>query len=213
MASNISSCILDNSRQSNENDYSLQVEIVRKCLGITSDTLLNCRHKGAIEASGLALGKIVRSITNCGADSKMFEIVTSCVEKMFDVIDKTDTTRRGAGFSIMVLHLVKNDCSKDKVQRKNILVSLRLKLIINCEFFFLFQAIVKHVMEILLEKYAAAIQLQQEQQNRDNLQASILHFFCVLFKDGDLKSSLSGYIVNVFSIAISMIESNEWTIR
>lgn len=68
-------------------------------------------------------------------------------------------------------------------------------------------------MDILLEKYALAFQLQQEQQNRDNLQASILHFFCVLFKDGDLKSSLSGYMVNVFSITISAIESSEWTIR
>lgn len=68
-------------------------------------------------------------------------------------------------------------------------------------------------MNILLEKYASAFQLPQEQKNRDNLHAGILHFFCVLFKDGDLKSSLSGYMVNVFSIAISMIESNEWTIR
>lgn len=48
-------------------------------------------------------------------DTQMFDIVTSCVEKIFNVIDKTDTTRRGAGLSIMVLHLVKNDYSKDKV--------------------------------------------------------------------------------------------------
>lgn len=116
MASNISNFILDNSRHSNDNDYSTQVEIVRKCVNITSNVLLHCRHKGAIEASGLSLGKIVKSITlNCGADSKMFEIVTSCVDKIFDVIDKTDTTRRGAGFSIMVLHLVKNDSNKNKV--------------------------------------------------------------------------------------------------
>lgn len=78
---------------------------------------------------------------------------------------------------------------------------------------FLLQTIVKRVMDILLDKYAVASQLQQEQQNRDNLQASILHFFCVLFKDGDLKSTLSGYIANVFNITISMIESSEWTIR
>lgn len=92
------------------------MEIVTKCINITSNVLLHCRHKGAIESSGLSLGKIVKSITlNSGADSKMFEIVTSCVEKIFEVIDKTDTTRRGAGFSIMVLHLVKNDSSKDKV--------------------------------------------------------------------------------------------------
>lgn len=92
------------------------MEIVTKCLNITSNVLLHCRHKGAIEASGLSLGKIVKSITlNSVVDSKMFEIVTSCVERIFDVIGKTDTTRRAAGFSIMVLHLVKNDSSKDKV--------------------------------------------------------------------------------------------------
>lgn len=116
MASNISGLILINFRRSNENDYVSQVEIVTKCVNITSNVLLHCRHKGAIEASGLSLGKIVKSITlNSGADSKMFEIITSCVDKIFDVIDKTDTTRRGAGFSIMVLHLVKNDSNKDKV--------------------------------------------------------------------------------------------------
>lgn len=126
-ASNISSYILENFRHSNEKDYSSQVEIVTKCVDITSNVLLNCRHKGAIESSGPSLGKIVKSITqNSGADSEMFEIVTSCVEKIFDVIDKTDTTRRGAGFSIMVLHLVKNDYSKDKVH--NFLVEFFLKI-------------------------------------------------------------------------------------
>lgn len=212
MAANISSCILDNFRQTNESDYLFQVEIVTKCVNITSNVLLHCRHKGAIESSGLSLGKIVKSITqHCGADSKMFEIVTSCVEKIFEVIDKTDTTRRGAGFSIMVLHLVKNDCSKDKVGiMSRTLMYSYLKQLQIC---FLFQTIVKHVMDILLAKYAVAIQSQHEQQNRDNLQASILHFFCVLFKDGELKSSLSGYMVNVFSITVSTIESNEWTIR
>ncbi len=68
-------------------------------------------------------------------------------------------------------------------------------------------------MDILLEKYDLAVHLQQEQENRDNLQASILHFFCVLFKDGDLRSTLSGYMVNIFSITIAMIDSSEWTIR
>ncbi|XP_037028211.1 uncharacterized protein LOC119068643 [Bradysia coprophila] len=189
LAANISSCTLDGLRNSSGSDYSSKVEILTKCLNIASNVLLHTRHKGAIEASGLSLGKIVRSITiNCGADTQMFDIVTSCVEKIFNVIDKTDTTRRGAGLSIMVLHLVKNDCSKDKT-------------------------IVKHVMGILLRKYDLAVQLQQEHQNRDNLQASILHFFCVLFKDGDLKATLSGYMVDVFSIAIAKIESSEWTIR
>lgn len=68
-------------------------------------------------------------------------------------------------------------------------------------------------MGILLEKYDLAVQLQQGHRNRDNLQASILHFFCVLFKDGDLKATLSSYMVDVFSIAIAQIESSEWTIR
>lgn len=112
LASNISISILNNSRRSSES----QIEILIKCMSITSNVSIQCRHKGAIEASGLSLGKIVRSITqNRGADSKMLEIVTNCVGRVFDVVDRTDTTRRGAGFSIMILHLVKNDSSKDKV--------------------------------------------------------------------------------------------------
>ncbi|KAJ6640334.1 Thyroid adenoma-associated protein like, partial [Pseudolycoriella hygida] len=189
LAANISHSILDNCRRLSESDHPSLMDIVTKSVNITSNVLLRCRHKGAIEAAGLSLGKIVRSITrNCNADSKMFEIVTSSVDKIFDVIGKTDTTRRGAGFSIMVLHLVKNDISKDKM-------------------------IVKHVVDVLLDKLTAKTTLQKELQNRDNLQASILHFLCVLFKDGDLKSSLSSYLVKVFSITIYMIESCEWTIR
>lgn len=71
----------------------------------------------------------------------------------------------------------------------------------------------RYVMDILLDKYNFAVQSKREYENRDNLQASILHFFCVLFKDGDLKSTLSTYVVNVFNITIAMIDSSEWTIR
>lgn len=55
--------------------------------------------------------------------------------------------------------------------------------------------------------------LSPEHANRDNLLASVLHFLCVLVKDGELKPYLTAYMVDIFSIAISTIESKEWTIR
>lgn len=50
-------------------------------------------------------------------------------------------------------------------------------------------------------------------KNRDNRLASVLHFLCVLVKDGELRSPLTSYMVDIFAIAIATIESPEWTVR
>lgn len=82
------------------------------CLNVSIRVLLQCRHKGAIEAAGLSLGRLVNAITqNCDLSGILLE----SVEHLFEIIKRTDTTRRGAGFSILVHHLVKNDRGKDQV--------------------------------------------------------------------------------------------------
>lgn len=55
--------------------------------------------------------------------------------------------------------------------------------------------------------------LSPAHKNRDNRLASVLHFLCVLVKDGELRSPLTSYMVEIFAIAIATIESAEWTVR
>lgn len=93
-----------------------EIGLIQKCLNISIAVLLQCRHKGAIEAAGLSFGKLVTCITGTyTADSAMYQMVLNSIKTIFKGINKTDTTRRGAGFSIMIHHLVKNDRNKDKV--------------------------------------------------------------------------------------------------
>lgn len=69
-----------------------------------------------------------------------------------------------------------------------------------------------HVMKNLLER-ASEKPMSPEHINRDNVLASVLHFLCVLVKDGELKAPLTCYMVDIFSVAIGNIKSNEWTVR
>lgn len=93
---------------------------VTRCFNVSATVLLQCRHKGAIEAAGLAMGRLVRCITaRYKADTKMYKILVDSVQQIFGIINKTDTTRRGAGFSIMVHNLVKSDRHRDRVGLRN----------------------------------------------------------------------------------------------
>lgn len=89
---------------------------IELCYQLSVRVLLQCRHKGAIEAAGLSLGRLVAAITKrVPVASPLFAHLLDSVATMFGIVGQTDTTRRGAGFSIMVLHLVKSDRNKEQV--------------------------------------------------------------------------------------------------
>lgn len=67
-------------------------------------------------------------------------------------------------------------------------------------------------MEKLLTQ-GVEMHLSPAHKNRDNRLASVLHFLCVLVKDGELRSPLTSYMVDIFAIAIATIETPEWTVR
>lgn len=95
----------------------IESNAIQNCMEISIAVLLQCRHKGAIEGAGFSFGKLVKCITTrYSADSDMYKLALDSVNTIFKGIAKTDTTRRGAGFSIMIHHLVKNDRNKDKVR-------------------------------------------------------------------------------------------------
>lgn len=93
-----------------------QEKAIQRCFDVSVTVLLQCRHKGAIESAGLSMGRLVKAITEHWTDdTRMYKILIDSVGQIFAIIDRTDTTRRGAGFSIMVHNLVKSDRHRKRV--------------------------------------------------------------------------------------------------
>ena len=103
------------------------IDLVKACCQVAVNTLTKCRHKGAIEGAGIALGKIVKCITTYYTTTKnsddsinflelpkLLQHLLDCIDFLFDIIG-ANTTRRGAGLSIMIHHIVKNDQNKHRV--------------------------------------------------------------------------------------------------
>lgn len=155
------------------------------CLKINTSILQRCRHKGAIEAAGLSLGTIVRVISGqeCHIGFLLKEI-----ENLLTGKRKLSTTRRGAGYSIMLLNLIRNDQSDGR-------------------------KLLQHVMNILLKGLRQESCNQENCDNLDNLEAVMLHYLCVLVKDSSLAEDILPFIPEILWIAFHKIDSYEWTVR
>uniref|UniRef100_A0A1B0GKQ2 Putative death-receptor fusion protein n=1 Tax=Lutzomyia longipalpis TaxID=7200 RepID=A0A1B0GKQ2_LUTLO len=153
---------------------------IETCLKINTMILQRCRHKGAIEAAGLSLGRIVREIS--GQDS---EILRTELENLLAGKRNLSTTRRGAGYSIMLLNLVRNDASDGR-------------------------KLLQRAMEILLSELR---EKQPGVENFDNLEAVMLHYLCVLVKDSSLVEDMLPFVPEILRIAFQKIDSEEWTVR
>lgn len=158
----------------------------QNCYEMCTKILLQCRHKGAIESAGRALGRLVEAITESTApDAPAYRMLLTGVHNVMAIVEKTDTTRRGAGLSIMVHQLVR----ADRHPRRPLLAA---------------------VMRVLLAQGAAT---QSSAVNRDNRQAAVLHILCMLVRDGELRTELMAYAAEIFALSMATIESREWTVR
>lgn len=98
-----------------DDEYNIVI-CLEKCLQINFYNLCKCRHKGAIEAAGLSLGHLVNYISsNFKSSSKYYSLLYHAFPILMGDLDSISTTRRGAGFSIMFHHLIKNDTQINKV--------------------------------------------------------------------------------------------------
>lgn len=50
-------------------------------------------------------------------------------------------------------------------------------------------------------------------ENVDTLEASVLHYLCVLVKDSYLREEIMPYMEQIMELAFRQINSNEWKIR
>lgn len=170
------------------------VDLIKRCL-ITNVTVLSkCRHKGAIEASGLSLGKLVKTITSHKSEkSEIYQILYLCFSVLFGNVNEISTTRRGAGFSIMFHHLLKNENNKDRP-----LFDYAMNMLLNYQ-------------EIKKPDHDDDVDDNDEQH--ENFNALILHYLCVIVKDTELKENMAEYFDEIMMAAIQKIEDKDWRVR
>lgn len=84
-----------------------------RCGLIIIKVLKKCRHKGAIEAAGLALGELVEFASK---EPTCFEFIFNWLQECLDSIGISNSiTRRSAGMAILVHQIVAHDQRLEKV--------------------------------------------------------------------------------------------------
>ncbi|KAL5280878.1 hypothetical protein ACFFRR_004719 [Megaselia abdita] len=161
---------------------------LQRCINLITKVLHLCRHKGAIEAAGLSLGKLVAKISSDHHEkSPTYLLLLQCFDIIFfKKVDEISTTRRGAGLSIMFHSLLKNDSKPSK-------------------------PLFHHAIEILLENTRR--NKSEIFENKDSLESLSLHYLCGIVKDSILKEEVESYYDEIILISIERIDSPEWTIR
>ncbi|XP_055384273.1 uncharacterized protein LOC129613948 [Condylostylus longicornis] len=176
-----------------EKEDCLKLDLFEKCLDININVLCKCRHKGAIEAAGISLGILVKHTTNLVNNrSKFYKKLFKCFDMLFSNVSNNSLTRRGAGLSIMLHHLLKNDMDKSKL---------------------LFYHGMKIIMSHVQKNETPIEEAVLISTNGENFDALMLHYLCVLVKDTELKDYVAEFYDDIMMAAIKRIEHREWCVR
>ncbi|XP_013117538.2 uncharacterized protein LOC106094847 [Stomoxys calcitrans] len=164
---------------------------LQRCIQVSENVLTKCRHKGAIEAAGVTIGQLTKCITtHVSQRNEEYELLHKCLQSLYDDSGKKDvsTTRRGAGFSIMFLHIVKNEANRSR-------------------------PLLRKAMKSLLAAAPNNAHNSSSNTNCDRSEALHLHFLCVLVRDTELREAMSKYHNEIMMAAVKHIDHTEWTIR
>ncbi|CAD6993872.1 uncharacterized protein LOC101451958 [Ceratitis capitata] len=163
-------------------------QILKLCLDISVTVLTRCRHKGAIEAAGVSIGKLAKNITtHCSPTSEAYSLLYNCLDFLLDNKPQVSVTRRGAGFSIMMLHIVKNEQQRTRP---------------------LLKSVMEKILTLLKSFEATGTTTVQ---TYDRLEALLLHYLCVLVRDTELRDAASYYYKDILLVTLKRIEHPEWT--
>ncbi|XP_020799730.1 uncharacterized protein LOC110177374 [Drosophila serrata] len=170
----------------------VNIVALRRCLDINVSVLTLCRHKGAIESAGLSIGRLTRGITNTlESQDAGFQMLYDCLEReLLTESRQVSTTRRGAGFAIMFLHVLKNDNPRQRV---------------------ILHRAVQQILKRLNDKRLAE-NTPPDSSNHDRWEALVLHYLCVLVRDTELRPAMSKYYNEILLVAMEHIDNAEWTI-
>lgn len=166
--------------------------ILEQCVQINVDVLVNCRHRGAIESAGSCIGRITKYIT-CKLDafSMPYRFLDKCVKEIYNIDNKcVSTTRRGAGYPILFLNIVKNESNR---YGRPILKSTLCEL-----------------LEIIYKAQKASFFIAN--QNCDRLYVLTLHLLCVLIKDTEMKNFVKYIYGHLIIVTSSFLGSLDWSL-
>ncbi|XP_036323262.1 uncharacterized protein LOC118737091 [Rhagoletis pomonella] len=164
------------------------LNILGRCLEIHVTVLTRCRHKGAIEAAGVSIGKLTRCITaNCLPASEGYLLLYKCLDLLFDNTKQVSVTRRGAGYSLMMLHIVKNEQQRSRPLLKRVM---------------------EKCIRLINEK---RLNNASDADNYDRFETLLLHYLGVLVRDTELRDATSHYYNEMLLVALKRIEHPEWT--
>ncbi|XP_047507742.1 uncharacterized protein LOC125051482 isoform X1 [Pieris napi] len=166
--------------------------ICNKCLNVIVHVLETCRHKGAIEAAGSALGKSIQHLTSLPVGSNLTKLPLILLERKLKELlleaKMASVTRRGAGLSIMVHRIVSSDMKKGK-------------------------PLFHYFMNILLEAYKDLDGINDCNPDKDLPKAIHIHFLTRIVMDSSLASEMMFYSAKLAELAFNNLRSSHWQIR
>ncbi|CAH4034653.1 unnamed protein product [Pieris brassicae] len=166
--------------------------ICNKCLNVIVHVLETCRHKGAIEAAGSALGKSIQHLTSLPVGSDLSKLPFILLERKLKELlleaKMASVTRRGAGLSIMVHRIVSSDMKKGK-------------------------PLFHYFMNILLEACKDLDGINDCNPEKDLPKAIHIHFLTRIVMDSSLASEMMFYSARLAEVAFNNLRSSHWQIR
>ncbi|XP_078038510.1 uncharacterized protein LOC144470832 [Augochlora pura] len=164
-------------------------ETVKCSTDIIVTVLLRCRHKGVVEAAGVAIGRLTRCLCN---QAKYYDLTKMQVLRILedDAMHSLNITRRGAGLSIMFHRIVVSDNRRDRP-----LLHFAMQTLLQ-----------------LLDNFSNDSSRNVKSQH-DSPWARRLHFLRALVADKEIQAQLIPYMERIALTCFRFLESEQWTIR
>ncbi|XP_045536916.1 uncharacterized protein LOC106710678 [Papilio machaon] len=174
-----------------------ELDICEKSLFVITKVLETSRHKGAIEAAGVALGEGIQCLTSLPSENRLSNLPQLLLKQKLEELileanSMASVTRRGAGLSIMVHRIVSNDMRKNKPLFHYFINTL----LETCK---TFDDDVKHSPNCDNEK--------------DLPKAVYIHFLTRIVTDSSLITEVMYYSAELAELAFNNLKSPHWQIR
>ncbi|XP_046431030.1 uncharacterized protein LOC124184897 isoform X1 [Neodiprion fabricii] len=174
---------------------------VERSASVITLVLTKCRHKGAIEAAGVAIGHLTRKLVNVKGYSNLPE------EWLTNLIsghkNNPNLTRRSAGLAIMFHRIVANDNRHGKP-----LVHTTIRSLLN-----LLEGTQEVPGNFQRNSNCTTSKEDKNEVYQDLPRAKHLHFIQRLVSDSDLHAQIVPYLERITMECFKNLHSQVWTVR